>query len=345
MPEEPGAVRHASRAGIGGGRGRVALRGLSTAMAASPEKAGRNIQRTTVQDKDAEKTIALMVIMLLPMALSIACASVSLTAPPTLTPQPTYTPLSPYTPSPTFTPLPRPTPIPTPSRAPTEIPTKRYSIRFGIDYGHPEKYLAQGEQTHLSNPSIVNSLRRKEQSIAHLGEIYFWIKREFTTWSAGGKTIGAITTDQLLAERRLGGCHDWGLVYATVARELGYPVVTIDTASITWAKQFQSGQKGAYVGHVFVQVFVEGKWVLVDSTNNWYVENGYDPTNPIIPLQGGIAGSNEETLGFYVMRKGIDTWSYGIRSVRELNRLMEDSARSLKIETLQYPSYSFQRFK
>jgi hypothetical protein len=92
-------------------------------------------------------------------------------------------------------------------------------------------------------------------------------------------------------------------------------------------------------------VFVEGKWVLVDSTNNWYVENRYDPTNPIIPLQGGIAGSNEETLGFYVMRKGIDTWSYGIRSVRELNRLMEDSARSLKIETLQYPSYSFQRFK
>jgi hypothetical protein len=113
--------------------------------------------------------------------------------------------------------------------------------------------LAQGEQTHLSNPSIVNSLRRKEQSIAHLGEIYFWIKREFTTWSAGGKTIGAITTDQLLAERRLGGCHDWGLVYASVARELGYPVVTIDTASITWAKQFQSGQKGAYVGHVFVK--------------------------------------------------------------------------------------------
>ena len=247
--------RVASHVGVGAGRGRAASRGLSTAMAASPEKAGRNIhQRTTVQDKDAEKTIALMVIMLLPMALSIACASVSLTAPPTLTPQPTYTPLSTYTPSPTFTPLPRPTPIPTPSRAPTEIPTKRYSIRFGIDYGHPEKYLAQGEQTHLSNPSIVNSLRRKEQSIAHLGEIYFWIKREFTTWSAGGKTIGAITTDQLLAERRLGGCHDWGLVYATVARELGYPVVTIDTASITWAKQFQSGQKGAYVGHVFVSV-------------------------------------------------------------------------------------------
>ena len=128
-------------------------------------------------------------------------------------------------------------------------------------------------------------------------------------------------------------------------RELGYPVVMVDTASIAWAKQFQSGQKESYVGHVFIEVFVAGKWVLVDSTNNWYVENGYDPTNPTIPLKGGIAGSSEETFGFYVMRKGTDTWGYGIRSASELNRLMEESARSLKIETLRYPSYDFQRFR
>lgn len=240
-----------------------------------------------------------------------------------------------------------PTPIVsrTPAKTPTENPAKRYSAAFGIDYGQPGKYLAQGEQTRLSNPAIVNALRRKEQNLAHLGEIYFWIKREFTTWSAGGKTIGAITADQLLAERKLGGCHDWGLVYASVARELGYPVVMVDTASLTWAKQFQTGQKTGYVGHVFVEVFLEGKWVLVDSTNNWYIENGYDPTNSVIPLKGSIAGSSQETLGFYVLRKGRDMWGYGIRSASELNRLMEDSARALEIETLQYPTYNFQRFK
>jgi len=191
---------------------------------------------------------------------------------------------------------------------------------------------------------MVNSLRRQEQSLAHLGEIYFWIKRQFTTWSAGGKTIGVVTTDQLLTERRLGGCHDWGLVYASVARELGYPAVLVDTASIAWAKQFQSGEKGPYVGHVFVEVFVAGQWVLVDSTNNWYVENGYDPANPVIPLRGGIAGSTEETSGFYVLRKGIDTWGYGVRNVTELNGLMAESARQLKIEALVYPQYTFQRF-
>jgi len=278
------------------------------------------------------------------VALSIACATVTPTALPAPTSAPT---LSPTPDLPTPTPSPRSTqpPSPTPRPTPTETPAPRYTNAFGIDYAQPRKYLAQGEQTRFSNPAIVNSLRRQVQNVAHLGEIYFWIKREFTTWSAGGKTIGARTTDQLFAERRLGGCHDWGQVYASVARELGYPAVKVDAVSIAWAKQFQSGQKVPYVGHVFVEVFVAGKWVLMDSTNNWYVENGYDPTNPTIPLQGSIAGSNQETLGFYVMRKGVDTWGYGIRSAGELNRLMEESARLLKLDTLQYPPYNFQRFK
>jgi len=59
------------------------------------------------------------------------------------------------------------------------------------------------------------------------------------------------------------------------------------------------------VGHVFVEVFVTGQWVLVDSTNNWYVATGYDPANPVIPLRGGVAGSTAETSGFYVLRMGI----------------------------------------
>jgi hypothetical protein len=294
------------------------------------------------------------------MAFSVACASASPTAPPstaTLFPTHTRVPTSTPSPQPTFTSAPTPTPTALPTRTPTPTPTalptrtptltasQRYQSAFGIGYGNPEKYLAQGEQTRLTNPKVIDSLRGKTPSIAHLGEIYFWIKREFKTWSAGGKTIGAITTDQLLTERRLGGCHDWGLVYASIARELGYPVVMIDTASIAWAKQFQVGQKGPYVGHVFVEVFVDGKWVLVDSTNNWYVESGYDPANAVIPLKGSVAGSNEETYGFLVMRKGVDTWGYGIRSNQELLRVMEDLARQLKIEALVYPSYNFQRFK
>ena len=216
----------------------------------------------------------------------------------------------------------------------------RYTTAFGIDYAHPAKYLTQGEQTRLANPELIDALRGKEQSIAHLGEIYFWIKREFETWSAGGRTIGAVTTGQLFQERRLGGCHDWGLVYASIARALGYPVVMIDTAGTGWAKRFRAGEKIPYAGHIFVEVFVAGRWVLVDSTNNWYVADNYDPADGLIPLKVG-----NETEGQFVMRKGVDTWAYGIRSNRELTHLMEASARALEPATFLWPTYRFQRFK
>jgi transglutaminase-like putative cysteine protease len=273
-------------------------------------------------------------------------------APPPSTPTPTPTPQPSATLTPTSSPTLAPTKTPTPTLPPpptlTPTPPRAYPTAFGIDYAKPDKYRAQGAQTRLSDPGIVQPLRRAAPSIAQLGEIYFWVKQGFSTWSAGGKTIGVVTVDQLLAERRLGGCHDWALVFAALARELGYPVVLVDTASINWAQDFLSGKKIPYTGHVFVEVFVGGRWVLVDPTNNWYVDQGYDPANDIIPLKGNVAGSNAESLGFYVMRKGQDTWGYGIRSAAELNHLMEETARTsraLKIEPQAYPLYNFQRFQ
>ncbi len=56
--------------------------------------------------------------------------------------------------------------------------------------------------------------------------------------------------------------------------------------------------------------------MLIDSTNGWYIPDGYDPANPILPIGDG----------FYVVRKGLDTWDYDIHSNQELQRLMDDTA-------------------
>lgn len=288
---------------------------------------------------------AVAAISLLITAFSVACASSAPTAPPTVILLPAHTLVPTFTPSPPPTQTATPAPSATPSRTPTLTARQRYQSAFGMDYGAPEKYLTQGEQTRLSNPKIVDALRGKAPSVAHLGEIYFWIKREFSAYAAGGTLIGKVTTDQLFAERRLSGCHDWGLVYASIARELGYPTVMIDASSIVLARELQAGHKMAWYGHVFVEVFVNGKWVLVDSTAGWYVENDYDPTNPIIPLKADIPGSDQNTYGYYVMRKGLDTWGYGIRSVDELNKLQSQTGLQLDLKKIAYPPYNFQRFK
>ncbi|MFB0536478.1 MAG: transglutaminase family protein [Anaerolineae bacterium] len=297
----------------------------------------------------------------------VGCAGLSPTATPILTDTPlpteTPTPSGLATPTAMATNTPRVAPIPTAmatststvaptptnTATPTNTPTPEsvsadYRLAFGIDYTHPEQYLAQGEQTQISDPSVLDLLRAEEQSLAHLGDIYRWLKSEFTAYSAGGRTIGVATVDQLLAERRLGGCHDHALVYAAVVRELGYPALMIRTDSIAWVEQFQAGEKGPHVGHVFVEVYWDGKWGLIDPTNGWYVEDRYDPVDPVIPLTGPIAGSSDEIYGFYVERKGIDTWAFGIHSPAESTQAMDDFARQLNLEIIVYPEYTFQRF-
>ena len=220
----------------------------------------------------------------------------------------------------------------------------RYGTAFGIDYAHPNRYLAQGEQSHISDPSVVDELRVEQQSLGNLGDIYRWLKSDFTTYSAGGETIGVVTVDELLQSRRLGGCHDHGLVYAAVARELGYPAVMARTVSIEWIEGFQAGETGPHIGHVFVEVYLDGRWVLVDSTNGWYVVDGYNPVDPVIPLKKPVAEPTAEHYGFYVERKGIDTWSFGIHSPQESNQTMEDLGRRLDLDTIVYPEYDFGRF-
>ncbi|HEC35324.1 MAG TPA: transglutaminase domain-containing protein [Anaerolineae bacterium] len=253
---------------------------------------------------------------------------------------------SPFPLPPTLPPSPTSTQTATPTVEPTPVAVSvHYQTAFGIDYTDPEQYLEQGEQSQISDPTVLDSVRTQEQSMAHLGRIYRWLHSEFTHNSDGGRSIGAVTVDQLLVERQLGGCHDYALVYAAVVRHLGYPAVMADSYSIAWIEQFQAGEQDGYVGHVFVEVHLAGKWVLVDPTNGWYVEDGYDPADPVIPLKGRIAGSSDEIYGYYVDRKGIDTWAYGITSCSELTQAMEELAGQLDLEAIVYPEYEFEHYR
>ena len=224
------------------------------------------------------------------------------------------------------------------------IPRPVYRKAFEIEYTEPARYLEQGEQTIISDPDILVPLRNQGKGINHLSLIYDWLHTEFTQYSARGGTIGEVTVDQLLSDRKLGGCHDYGLVFAAVVRELGYPAVMIDSYSIAWIEQFQQGEGDMHIGHVFVEVYLVDEWILVDPTNGWYVETGYNPSNPVIPLKGPIAGSSKEIYGFYVGLKGLDTWAYGISSNTELTQAMDSMAPEIDLLSITYPAYHFWHF-
>jgi hypothetical protein len=239
---------------------------------------------------------------------------------------------SPANTDPTMSPLTPTNPIPV------------YRKAFEIDYTSPDQYLKQGEQTIIADPSVLDPLQGQGEGINHLSLIYDWLHTDFTNYSARGGTIGEVTADQLLSDRKLGGCHDYGLVFTAAVRELGYPAVMIDSYSIAWIEQFQQGEGDIHIGHVFVEVYLVDEWILVDPTNGWYVETGYDPSNPVIPLKGPIAGSSKEIYGFYIGLKGLDTWAYGISSNTELTQAMDSMAPEIDLLSITYPDYHFWHF-
>ncbi len=274
-----------------------------------------------------------------PPTIPASAAAPSAAAIPTASPgRPTAT-LPPPPPSPTVSPS-LPPPTSTPPAPPT--PTTRYGSAFGIDYANPDPYRVPGKQTALTqaeldalDPEIFARLNSLPAGQAQLAGLFAWLHRDFESWRAGGSTIGVTTAQTLIKERRLGGCHDFGLVFAALARLLGYPAVMVDTAELGWLKTAAAGQKTGYSGHVFVEVFANGGWMLVDATNGPYVAQGYDPTNPVIPLG----------KGYYVMRKGLDSWDYGIHSNQQLQQLMDQTAQKLKGASWELPPYAVLRFK
>jgi hypothetical protein len=90
----------------------------------------------------------------------------------------------------------------------------------------------------------------------------------------------------------------------------------VDTAGIQWAKDFADNQTRSFSGHVFLEVFVENRWILMDSTTGEYIEV-YDYRNPIIPIT-----KPDEPLGYFVLFKGIDPADYGVTDARSLNERM-----------------------
>lgn len=226
----------------------------------------------------------------------------------------------------------------------TNTPTITYSSAFGVAYSQPNQYLEFGQQTMIHDDTNLRGIPLEKKGLQQLEEIYAWLRRDFEHEAAGGRTIGVITAHELLNNRVLGGCHDFGLVFAAVARYLGYPAIVVDTISIIWAEQYQSGQPDLHVGHVFVEIYLGGKWILIDSTNGWYLKDGYNPANPIISLTGSIAGSSEEEHGFYVIRKGLDSWDCGIRSRKDLFKIMDETANQIDLSALEYPNYKFLHF-
>jgi len=210
---------------------------------------------------------------------------------------------------------------------------------WGIDYNHPEKYLIPGLQSKISSQDMIESLKvefKEINGLEGLRDIYLWL-HDFSTYKGGGKLIGKTNIDQLLKSRKLSGCSDNALVFSAVARYLGYPTVMVDTAGLEWGEKYQAGLTTSYVGHVFVEVYISDKWIIIDPTSGKFIRE-YDIYNPIIPITTG-----DENTGFYALLKGKDMWDYGVTEPDILLSKLRAFAKSFDPDKIDIPSYKIER--
>lgn len=198
-----------------------------------------------------------------------------------------------------------------------------------IDYNQSEKYLTPGKQSGISDVNfekIQKSIGKIEkQDMPGIARVFRWYTRYFKSAAGGGRSIGQITADEIIDKKEIDGCHSASLILSSVLRKYGYPAVMIDTASIKWAKDYKNSPGGMFIGHVLSEIYVNGRWILLD-TNGKYIDN-YDPYNPYIPSDNPV--TSPSPLGLFVMRKGIDTWGYGVTYSDKIRDLMIEFAGKL----------------
>lgn len=121
------------------------------------------------------------------------------------------------------------------------------------------------------------------------------------------------TADELYESRVLGGCSDYALAQITLFRAVGIPSRMVVTANVDWMYQYLKNPLTMTEGHSFIEVFLEDRWYLVDSTYRYFFSE-YDPERASYPH------------GEYLCKKGIDFWDIGIKNLEDMDRILRDVA-------------------
>ena len=113
----------------------------------------------------------------------------------------------------------------------------------------------------------------------------------------------------------LGGCGAYALVEVALIRALGLPARLVLTAEEGWIKRFQEDGLSLISGHTFIEVLVEGRWLLVDPTFFVLYDN-YQADRPCYP--------NRQLF----VARGLDFHDMKLRTITDLQTLYANAAAS-----------------
>jgi hypothetical protein len=207
-----------------------------------------------------------------------------------------------------------------------------------VDHSDPSVFARPTPQTQLSQETIeeLNLLFPGDNTLEKIGKVHNWVKGNFEKYRGGGRMVAKQSAEQLFEGKKLSGCNDWGLLQTAILRSLKYPVVFMNAVSIQWAKEYRKNTSGDFTGHTFLEIYVNKRWILMDSTSGQYIED-YDFNDPVLPI-------HKKRGGFFVYQKGLDQWTMGVKSIKDNEKIMIEFALNYPLETISIKSKKVKRF-
>jgi hypothetical protein len=151
-----------------------------------------------------------------------------------------------------------------------------------IDYSNPNAYLFLNDNMG-SRDRIMKAASEIEGTTpeAKLVSIHKWIASHvsykadyFSEWR---------TFDQMLDDKLQGGCAQYSVLFGSLSRACGISTVWVKTLDADWIRGFRTkGTEGSWNGHVFLEIYIHDRWMLLDDTQLVLYED-YDTKMRILP--------------------------------------------------------------
>jgi hypothetical protein len=151
-----------------------------------------------------------------------------------------------------------------------------------IDYSKPQDYLFLNDNMG-SRERIMKAAAQIEGETPEkkLVSIHNWLESNvsykadyFSEWR---------TFDQMLDDKTQGGCAHYSVLFGSLARACGIPTVWVKTLDAEWIRGFRTkGKEGSWNGHVFLEIYIHDRWMLLDDTQ-LILYKDYDTKTRILP--------------------------------------------------------------
>jgi hypothetical protein len=152
-----------------------------------------------------------------------------------------------------------------------------------IDYAHPDKYLALpktlGDAGRIRKAAATLPGKTPEEKLVSISR---WVEKNLRydpqcsyEWR---------DFDGVVDLGKYGGCADHAVVFGALARACGIPCVWVKTMDADWIREFQAnrGKCSSWRGHVYLEVYLRGRWALLDASRLVLYED-YRPGERLLP--------------------------------------------------------------